>query len=196
MSGVIYFNCISTLPAHIRGSSWVIFPDGQWTCVMPFKQNRKLKYVFFIYILRDKKRFVLKTFSRLKSINLFYLRTSSEDEITELHGWTETSQIPQKQESGYFHGWGWNGTLSTASCPAPPPQGHRFCVALGTSLADWDGDVAWATAQETCCKGQQDHLVVSSWTLGPDLCSIPAQAARHSLGSLAEASLSLLNRSF
>lgn len=50
MTGVIYFNCISTLPAHIRGSSWVIFPGGQWSCAMPFKQNRKLKYVFLRFL--------------------------------------------------------------------------------------------------------------------------------------------------
>lgn len=82
----------------------MIFPRGQWSCVMPFKQNRKLKYDFFLGSLRDKKGFVLKTFSHLKSINLFYLGISSKDEITELHRQTETSQIPKKQEYGYFHG--------------------------------------------------------------------------------------------
>lgn len=41
--------------------------------------------MIFLYFLRDEKRFVLKTFSHLKSINIFYLGTNSEDEITELH---------------------------------------------------------------------------------------------------------------
>lgn len=42
--------------------------------------------MIFLDFLRDEKRFVLKTFSRLKSINLLYLGTSSKDEITELCG--------------------------------------------------------------------------------------------------------------
>jgi len=50
MTDVIYFHCISTLPAHIQGSSWVIFPGGQWSSVMPFKKNRKLKYDFFRFL--------------------------------------------------------------------------------------------------------------------------------------------------
>lgn len=125
--------------------------------------------MIFLDFLRDEKRFVLKTFSRLKSINLLYLGTSSKDEITELCGWTETSQIPRKQKSGYFHGGGWNETLSVASCPAFPPQGHHFCVTLGPSLA-W----LWQLPREPAARGSGDNLVVSSWTLGPDLCFRPA----------------------
>lgn len=84
----------------------------------------------FLYFLRDKKRFVLKTLSRLKSINVFYLGTSSEDEIIELHRLTETSQIPQKP--GY-----------------PIPQDHHFGITWGAALA------GWGSAQETCCQEQQ-----------------------------------------
>lgn len=84
----------------------------------------------FLYFLRDKKRFVLKTLSRLKSINVFYLGTSSEDEIIELHRLTETSQIPWKP--GY-----------------PVPQVHHFGVTWGAALA------GWGSAQETCCQEQQ-----------------------------------------
>lgn len=84
----------------------------------------------FLYFLRDKKRFVLKTLSRLKSINVFYLGTSSEDEIIELHRLTETSQIPWKP--GY-----------------PVPQDHHFGVTWGAALA------GWGSAQETCCQEQQ-----------------------------------------
>lgn len=133
MTGMIYFNCISTPSAHVQGSSWVIFPWRQWNCVMPFKQNRilfKQNKTIFLYFLRDKKRFVLKTLSRLKSINVFYLGTSSEDEITELHRLTETSQIPQKP--GY-----------------PIPQDHHFGITWGAALA------GWGSAQETCCQEQQ-----------------------------------------
>lgn len=42
--------------------------------------------MIFLDFLRDEKRFVLKTFSHLKSINLLYLGTSSKDEITALRG--------------------------------------------------------------------------------------------------------------
>lgn len=123
--------------------------------------------------MRDKKRFVLKTFSHLKSINLFYLGTSSKDEITELHRWTETSQIPKKHESGYFHSWGWNGTPSVASCPVPPHQGHDFCVTLGASLAGGVSALALATTPETWCKKEWGRFGGVLWDAWPSSVSYP-----------------------
>lgn len=130
--------------------------------------------MFFLDFLRDKKRFVLKTFSRLKSINLFYVGTRSEDEITELHGWTETSQIPQKHESGYFHGWRWNATLcclmSSSLSPGTPFLCYPWVQAWLTELVPWLRQLP----RKPAVRGSGDDLVVSSWTLGPDFCSIPA----------------------
>lgn len=92
--------------------------------------------MIFLYFLRDEKRFVLKTFSHLKSINIFYLGTNSEDEITELHRWTETSQIIQKQGFGSLQGWGWNEILALAWHPAPLPRIPCW-VTWGVSLVGW-----------------------------------------------------------
>lgn len=153
MTGMIYFNCISTLPGHIWGSFRWYFREGSGVVWCHLNKTESWNMIFLVS-LRDKKRFVLKTFSHLKSINLFYLGTSSKDEITELHRWTETSQIPKKHESGYFHGWGWNGTPSIASCPVPPLQGHNFSLTLGASLAGGVSALALVTTQETWCKRQ------------------------------------------
>lgn len=161
-------------------------------------KNQESWNMTFLDFLRDKKRFVLKTFSRLKSINLFYLGTSSKDEITELRWWSETSQISWKQDSGYFHGRGRNETLSVALCPAPRPQGHHFCVILGARLAGWDAALALATAQQTCCKRQQGWfggVFLGTWPW-PLFHSCTWQAVRRSLGLLSEASLRLLSRPF
>lgn len=58
--------------------------------------------------------------------------------------------------------------------PAPPLQGHNFCVTLGASLAGAVSALALATTQKLGARGSGDDLVVSSWTLDPDLCFLPA----------------------
>lgn len=103
--------------------------------------------------MRDKKRFVLKTFSHLKSINLFYLGTSSKDEITELTDEQRPHRYQRKMDPVTFMAEDEMG-LQPLPRPVPPFQGDNFCVTLGASLAGAVSALALATTQETWCKRQ------------------------------------------
>lgn len=174
MTGVIYFNCISTLSAHIWGSSWVIFPGGQRSRVMPFKQNRKLKYdFFFVRFLEGREKICFKN-----------LQLPS----------THKSILPLDKQQGWDHWAAWmnrdlTDTVETTIWLLPrlrmkwnsihcivssfPSPGTPFLWYLGCK-SGWAGALVLATAQETCFRSSRDDVVMFFWMLVPDLCVIPA----------------------